>query len=48
MPIFLVRGAPEAIQQVKGPVVLVSNLLTEGRGMWHFTAGEAVRRDGRR
>jgi uncharacterized cofD-like protein len=44
MPIFLVRGAPEAIQQVKGPIILVSNLLTEGRGMWHFTAGEAVRR----
>ncbi len=43
MPIFLVRGAPEAIQQVPGPVVLVTNLLTEGRGMWHFTAGEAVR-----
>ena len=43
MPIFLVRGAPKAIQQVKGPVVLVSNLLTEGRGMWHFTAGDAVR-----
>ena len=43
MPIFLVRGAPEAIQQVKGPVVFVCNLLTEGRGMWHFTAGEAVR-----
>ena len=43
MPIFLVRGASEAIQQVKGPVVLVGNLLTEGRGMWHFTAGEAVR-----
>jgi uncharacterized cofD-like protein len=43
IPIFLVRGAPEAIQQVKGPVVLVCNLLTEGRGMWHFTAGEAVR-----
>ena len=43
MPIFLVRGAPEAIQQVRGPVVLVCNLLTEGRGMWHFTAGEAVR-----
>jgi uncharacterized cofD-like protein len=42
MPIFLVRGAPEAIQRVKGPVVLVTNLLTEGRGMWHFTAGEAV------
>ncbi len=44
MPIFLVRGAPEAIQRVKGPVLLVSNLLTEGRGMWNFTAGDAVRR----
>ena len=43
MPIFLVRGAPEAVQQVKGPVILVCNLLTEGRGMWHFTAGDAVR-----
>ena len=43
MPIFLARGAPEAIQQVKGPVVLVGNLLTEGRGMWHLTTGEAVR-----
>ena len=43
MPIFLTRGAPEAIQQVKGPVILVTNLLTEGRGMSHFTAGEAVR-----
>ncbi len=43
MPIFLVRGAPEALQQLKGPIVLVTNLLTEGRGMWHFTAGEAVR-----
>jgi uncharacterized cofD-like protein len=42
LPIFLVRGAPEAIQQVKGPVILVTNLLTEGRGMWHFTAAEAV------
>jgi uncharacterized cofD-like protein len=43
MPIFLVRGAREAVRQVDGPVVLVTNLLTEGRGMWHFTAGEAVR-----
>jgi uncharacterized cofD-like protein len=42
MPIFLATGAPEALQQVKGPIVLVSNLLTEGRGMWDFTAGEAV------
>jgi uncharacterized cofD-like protein len=43
MPIFLARGAPHAIQPLKGPVILVSNLLTEGRGMWHFSAGEAVR-----
>ena len=43
MPIFLVRGAPEAIRQVKGPLVLVTNLLTEGRGMWDFTAADAVR-----
>jgi uncharacterized cofD-like protein len=42
MPIFLVKGAPEAIQQVPGPVILIANLLTEGQGMWHFTAGEAV------
>jgi hypothetical protein len=43
MPIFLVRGAPEAIQQMQGPVILVTNLLTEGGGMSHFTAGEALR-----
>jgi uncharacterized cofD-like protein len=43
MPILLVRGAPEAIRKVPGPIVLVTNLLTEGRGMWGFSAGEAVR-----
>jgi len=43
MPIFLVRGAPAAVQRVKGPVILVGNLLTEGRGMEHFTLGESVR-----
>jgi uncharacterized cofD-like protein len=43
MPIFLVQGAAEAIQRVKGPIVLVTNLLTEGRGMIDFTAGGAVR-----
>jgi uncharacterized cofD-like protein len=43
MPIFLVRGAPEAVQQVRGPLILVTNLLTEGRGMAGFTAGDAVR-----
>jgi uncharacterized cofD-like protein len=44
MPILLVRGAADAIRAVSGPIVLVANLLTEGRGMWGFTAGEAVRR----
>ena len=43
MPIFLVKGAPEAVRKVRGPVVLVTNLLTEGRGMSSFTAGDAVR-----
>jgi uncharacterized cofD-like protein len=43
MPIFLVKGASEAVRQVRGPVVLVTNLLTEGRGMSRFTAAEAVR-----
>jgi len=43
MPILLVKGAPEAVRQVKGPVILVTNLLTEGSGMSSFTAGEAVR-----
>jgi uncharacterized cofD-like protein len=42
MPIFLVRGAAEAVRNVKGPLVLVANLLTEGRGMWHFSAAEEV------
>src|SRR5688572_11138765 len=42
MPIFLVNGASAAVRQVKGPVILVSNLLTEGRGMANFTAAEAV------
>lgn len=44
MPILLVSGVKEAIADVKGPVVLVANLLTEGRGMRGFTVGEAARR----
>src|SRR5262252_2637017 len=44
MPIFLVRGVPEALQAVKGPVILIANLLTEGRGMAGFTAADAVSR----
>jgi uncharacterized cofD-like protein len=44
MPIFLVRGVAEALAAVKGPILLVANLLTEGRGMGGFTAGEAASR----
>jgi uncharacterized cofD-like protein len=44
MPIFLVRGVAEALQKMKGPVILVANLLTEGRGMSGFTAADAVAR----
>ena len=44
MPIFLVRGVAEALAQMKGPVILIANLLTEGRGMTGFTAADAVAR----
>jgi uncharacterized cofD-like protein len=44
MPIFLVRGVTEALKSMKGPVILVANLLTEGRGMSGFTAADAVAR----
>ncbi len=44
MPIFLVRGVAEALAQMKGPIILVANLLTEGRGMLGFTAADAVAR----
>jgi uncharacterized cofD-like protein len=42
MPIFLVKGAAEALRRMPGPIVLVTNLLTEGRGMTGFTTGRAV------
>ncbi len=42
MPIFLVRGVADALRNMKGPVILVANLLTEGRGMSGFTAADAV------
>ena len=42
MPIFLVGGVSEALKTMKGPVILVANLLTEGRGMAGFTAADAV------
>ena len=44
MPILLVKGMADALRGIEGPVVFVSNLLTEGRGMRGFSAGEAVRR----
>jgi hypothetical protein len=44
MPIFLVRGVTEALGKMTGPVILIANLLTEGRGMAGFTAADAVAR----
>jgi uncharacterized cofD-like protein len=43
MPIFMVDGVSDALKEVKGPVVLIANLLTEGSGMNGFTAGDAIR-----
>lgn len=40
MPTVLVDGVAEAIAHVKGPIILVSNLLTEGEGMRSFTAAD--------
>lgn len=44
MPNFLVRGVPEALAGVHGPIILIANLLTEGGGMAGFTAADAVAR----
>jgi len=44
MPIFLVRGVSEALAKTKGPIILIANLLTEGRGMTGFTAADEVAR----
>jgi uncharacterized cofD-like protein len=43
MPPLLVRGVKEALVEMGGPIVLISNLLTEGRGMSGFTAADAAR-----
>jgi uncharacterized cofD-like protein len=43
MPPLLVRGVREALAQVHGPIILIANLLTEGRGMSGFTAADAAR-----
>ena len=44
MPILLVGGVADALAVMKGPIILVANLLTEGRGMVGFTAADAVTR----
>jgi uncharacterized cofD-like protein len=43
MPPLLVRGVRESLAEVRGPIILIANLLTEGRGMYGFTAAEAAR-----
>ena len=43
MPPLLVRGVKEALANVRGPIILIANLLTEGRGMVEFSAGDAAR-----
>ncbi len=43
MPPLLVRGVREALAEVRGPIILIANLLTEGRGMNGFTAADAAR-----
>jgi uncharacterized cofD-like protein len=43
LPPLLVRGVREAMDDVRGPVILIANLLTEGRGMAGFTAAESAR-----
>jgi uncharacterized cofD-like protein len=44
MPIFLVHGVAEALAKMNGPIILIANLLTEGRGMAGFTAADAIAR----
>jgi 2-phospho-L-lactate transferase/gluconeogenesis factor (CofD/UPF0052 family) len=40
---LLVRGVKEALADIRGPIILIANLLTEGRGMAGFTAADEVR-----
>jgi uncharacterized cofD-like protein len=42
MPTLLVDGVAGVIASVKGPVIVVGNLLTEGQGMREFTAADEV------
>ena len=43
LPPLLVRGVRDALDDMRGPIILISNLLTEGRGMAGFTAAESAR-----
>ena len=43
LPIFMVDGCRDALAEVRGPIIYIANLLTEGRGMAGFTAADAVR-----
>ncbi len=40
MPTLLVDGVSQALAATKGPIIVVSNLLTEGEGMRGFTAAD--------
>ena len=44
LPILLVDGCREALTDMRGPIIHVANLLTEGSGMQGFTAGDAIAR----
>ena len=43
MPPLLVRGVRQALADMRGPIILIANLLTEGRGMAGFTAADEAR-----
>jgi 2-phospho-L-lactate transferase/gluconeogenesis factor (CofD/UPF0052 family) len=43
MPTLLVDGVRDALANMSGPIVLVANLLTEGRGMKDFSAADAAK-----
>jgi len=42
MPPLLVRGVRESLAAMNGPIILISNLLSEGSGMEGFTAADAA------
>lgn len=42
MPTLLVEGVADRLRTLPGPIILVGNLLTEGRGMSGFTAADAA------